>query len=583
MSVPARVAALTAAFLLVVGLVVFVAFYYVGSATTQLPTIHYAASGGQVSVTLQEDPQNDSNTRPDWVTYYTQDPDSKQWVHTTLFSVPANTKVNVTIYGYDGCTPLRNNYFSQVQGVTGNAIAVQQFDKNNKPLGGVKNRVGGQLLGGLQRGPYLRHPGAGRVRPGRLAEREQLRQQPVRHVAVHADLRRRVRGGDLQLHVPGPDRRLPVAVPHPVRRRVPRRQRRPHADSRMDDRLHVRGGLMSSAAEVPGQTPTDQTPPGQAPPDQAAAEPPHGWRMFMIWIVLALAADLVIWFVWYPHLPPGRMSDAARHQQFDIAVLAISAAPVILAVFIYFIYSIVVWRVRPGDEEDGPPIYGNTKVQASWIIGTTAIVLWLAVFGTIELVGPAGAGAGEGPSPIWTLAGKQASTWTPGTNTMLQVQVIGQQWVWTYRYPQFGGMESTQLYLPVDTPVTFHVTSLDVIHSFWAYQLGVKADANPGVDNVAYVTAKQAGAVTVRCNELCGVWHGAMTTSGQVVSQTAFQAWASGVQGKEQGSGLLAALPPYALVYDPTVIPQLGANMTKVVGVTGAAGYYYGPGNPVTP
>ena len=139
MSVPARVAALTAAFLLVVGLVVFVAFYYVGSATTQLPTIHYAASGGQVSVTLQEDPQNDSNTRPDWVTYYTQDPNSKQWVHTTLFSIPANTRVNMTIYGYDGCTPLRNNYFSQVQGVTGNTVAVQQFDKNNKPLGGAKS------------------------------------------------------------------------------------------------------------------------------------------------------------------------------------------------------------------------------------------------------------------------------------------------------------------------------------------------------------------------------------------------------------------------------------------------------------
>jgi cytochrome c oxidase subunit 2 len=306
--------------------------------------------------------------------------------------------------------------------------------------------------------------------------------------------------------------------------------------------------------------------------------------MFAIWFVLALAADLIIWFVWYPHLPPGRMSDAARHQQFDIAVLAVSAAPVIIAVFIYFIYSIVVWRARPGDEEeDGPPIYGNTKVQASWIIGTTAIVLWLAVFGTVELVGPAGAGAGEGPSPIWTLAGKQSSAWTPGSNTMLEVQVIGQQWMWTYRYPQFGGMESTQLYLPIDTPVTFHVTSLDVIHSFWAYQLGVKADANPGVDNVAYVTAKQAGPVTVRCNELCGVWHGAMTTSGQVMSQTAFQSWASGVRSKEQTDGVLTALPPYALVYDPTVISQLGANLPKVDGITGAAGYYYNSTDPVTP
>ena len=321
-------------------------------------------------------------------------------------------------------------------------------------------------------------------------------------------------------------------------------------------------------------------------PTQAATEPRepnHALRMFVIWLILALAADLIIWFVWYPHLPPGRMSDAAKHQQFDIAVLAVSGAPVVIGVLLYFVYSIVVWRARPGDDSDGPPIYGNTKVQATWIIGTSAIVLWLAVFGTVELVIPYGAGAGEGPSPIWTPAAKQSSTWTPGTNTALQVQAIGQQWVWTYRYPQFGGMESTVLYLPVDTPVTFHVTSLDVIHSFWAYKLGVKADANPGVDNVAYVTPKAEGGFEVRCNELCGIWHGAMFNSGQIVSQSAFEAWATGVQSQEQTSGVLAALPPYALVYDPTVIPQLGANLPNIDGITGAAGYYYPPSDPVTP
>ena len=315
----------------------------------------------------------------------------------------------------------------------------------------------------------------------------------------------------------------------------------------------------------------------------AQSDAQRGWRLFAIWFVLALAADLVIWFVWKPHLPPGTMSDAARHQQFDIAVLAITGAPVLIAVLLYFIYTIVVFRARPGDDSDGEPIYGNTKIQATWIIGTSAIVLWLAVFGTIELVGPAGAGAGEGPSPIWALAGKQTTSWAPGTDDMLQVQVIGQQWTWTYRYPQFGGMESSSLMLPVGMPVTFHVTSLDVIHSFWAYQLGVKADANPGADNVAYVTPKATGSVTVRCNELCGIWHGAMFNYGQVVSPTAFQSWASGVQAKEQADGVLAALPAYTLTYDPTVIPQLGKNIVTIDGITGGAGYYYGPGNPVTP
>lgn len=134
MSVPARAAALLVAVAAVVGLGVFVAVYYIGSASS-LTTVHYTASGGQVNVVLQEDPGNDSATKPNWVTYYTQDPTSKQWVHTTLFSVPANTKVNVTIYGFDGCTPLRNNYWSQVQGTIGNTVTVQQFNKNNKALG----------------------------------------------------------------------------------------------------------------------------------------------------------------------------------------------------------------------------------------------------------------------------------------------------------------------------------------------------------------------------------------------------------------------------------------------------------------
>ena len=129
---------------------------------------------------------------------------------------------------------------------------------------------------------------------------------------------------------------------------------------------------------------------------QAAPGPRHGLRLFLIWIILALAADLIIWFVWYPHMPPGDMSDAAKHQQFDIAVLAVTGAPVVIFVILYFVYSLVIWRAKPGDDSDGEPIYGNIKVQASWIIGTTVIVLWLFVFGTVELVVPARRGRRRG-------------------------------------------------------------------------------------------------------------------------------------------------------------------------------------------
>jgi cytochrome c oxidase subunit II len=321
----------------------------------------------------------------------------------------------------------------------------------------------------------------------------------------------------------------------------------------------------------------------------AAAEPRHGLRIFLIWLVAAVAVDLIIWFVWYPHMQPGAMTSSSRSQQFDIAIMAVMAAPVMIFIWVYFAYAIITWRRRPGDDEDGPHITGGVGIQATWIIATSVIVLGLFVFGTVELIVPAGAGAGEGPAPIWRLNGVQTTAWTPGSNDMLQVQVIGQEWNFTYRFPQFGGMETTQLLLPDNTPVEFHVTSLDVIHSFWAYQLGVKADANPGVDNVAYTKPEQLGGFTVRCNELCGIWHGAMFNSGYVVSPSAFQAWASGIQAREQRDGLLAALPPFALTYDPTVVPQLGSAVVKIDGITGANGYYYPgpqagtPGDPVSP
>jgi hypothetical protein len=79
-------------------------------------------------VVLQEDPQNDSTNTPDWVSYYVQDPTNKQWVHTTLFKVPAGTTVNMTILGYDGCTPARNNYWSHVQGTIGGTVNVRWVD-----------------------------------------------------------------------------------------------------------------------------------------------------------------------------------------------------------------------------------------------------------------------------------------------------------------------------------------------------------------------------------------------------------------------------------------------------------------------
>jgi cytochrome c oxidase subunit 2 len=300
-----------------------------------------------------------------------------------------------------------------------------------------------------------------------------------------------------------------------------------------------------------------------------AGRPSHGRRIFLIWIVLALAADLLIWFVWGPHLPPGTMSSSAAEQQDAIRIMAVMSAPVVVLVLVYFPYSLIVWRQRDGDDSDGPALHGHTGIQVAWIVVTSVVVLSLAVFGTASLVASHGSGAGEGPAPIWK---------PPGTP--VRVQVIAQQWRFAYRYPQYGGFETTYLVVPKDRWVEFDVTSLDVIHSFWAYQLGVKADANPGVNNVAYTKPALLGRVTVRCAELCGLWHGAMFDYGKVVTPAQFRSWAAGSEARL--ASITRLLPPYATTYDPTSVAELGRVLVKL-GLTGGGGGYYPPQDPSQP
>ena len=270
----------------------------------------------------------------------------------------------------------------------------------------------------------------------------------------------------------------------------------------------------------------------------------------MIWLVLSAIAMLVVYFVVGPHMPPGTDSYQAASQQEDNAVLATVATPVFLFIWIYVGYAVKNWRI-PADTpvdaiEDGPPIRGHRGFQTSWLVLTTVTVLSLFVFGTYELAADHGAGTGSGSSPIWTPAGFSTNL---KDSKLLQVQVIGQQWRWTYRFPQYAGVETADLVLPVGQQVQFNVTSLDVVHSFWAVNLGVKADANPGVNNIAFVETKTVGPVDIRCAELCGIYHGSMAQTGRVTTHQEFDSWIASQLALHKD--LIPQLPPYDDFYIP--------------------------------
>ncbi len=126
MSLRVRVTTLLVATAAVVALVIFIVIHFLLGGP---PVVNYAAgvtpdTGQTVHVMMQEDPQNTVSTRPEWVSYFIKSPTTGAWVHTTLFQVPAGSRIDMTILGYDGCTPLRNPIWGAVTGTIGGVAYV---------------------------------------------------------------------------------------------------------------------------------------------------------------------------------------------------------------------------------------------------------------------------------------------------------------------------------------------------------------------------------------------------------------------------------------------------------------------------
>jgi cytochrome c oxidase subunit 2 len=203
---------------------------------------------------------------------------------------------------------------------------------------------------------------------------------------------------------------------------------------------------------------------------------------------------------------------------------------VILAVvWLLLAYVVVRFRERPGAPEPRQS-HGHLGMEIGWTIGPAIVVVAIAV-PTIQAV---------------------FATQRGDPENALVVEVIGHQFWWEFRYPDFGVVTANELHLPVGRPVSLRLHSADVIHSFWVPQLGGKRDLNPLVRrpegelpryNWLHFTIQEPGVYTGQCAEFCGLSHSLMGTRVMAVSEADFRTWVVEMAGPAPSDSAVAQPP----------------------------------------
>jgi cytochrome c oxidase subunit 2 len=252
---------------------------------------------------------------------------------------------------------------------------------------------------------------------------------------------------------------------------------------------------------------------------------PYVRRIAALTVVITLliipAAWLVIHFMNLSGAPASSIMTEIERTMF---VFTVVSAPLMAVTLAIIIYSLLGWGRVTGDEppmQENPAIRTNRTAVGLWIAVTSVLAMFLVVWGMVELATITAYSYGSTP------ANQQ-----PSDAKAIDVNVTGQQWVWTFEYPEEGGVTSPTLVVPIDRPVYFNVTSVDVVHSFWVVELGIKIDANPGAVTNTGVTPNKLGTFNIRCAELCGLHHAYMQTAIKVVTAQEYEAWVREMGGR---------------------------------------------------
>jgi cytochrome c oxidase subunit II len=220
----------------------------------------------------------------------------------------------------------------------------------------------------------------------------------------------------------------------------------------------------------------------------------------------------------------------------------------VISAFVLSLLGYAMWRFRRGAHPVPSRNTHNTLLEVVWTLVPVLILVAIAI-------------------PSIKLLRHQYSP----PKADLTVKVIGNQWYWTYQYPDNGDLEivsnmlkergdvkpgerfrtdadgppllavDERMVIPAGKVVKFIVTSNDVIHSFGVPALWQKMDANPGQLNETWAKVDRPGVYFGQCSELCGARHGYMPIAIEAVSQAKFAAWVASKGGTMPGARPAAA------------------------------------------
>ncbi len=201
-------------------------------------------------------------------------------------------------------------------------------------------------------------------------------------------------------------------------------------------------------------------------------------------------------------------STLTPHSEFGRAIDGLWRETLVLGTIVFVLVELalifVIFRFRRRDGSAQPKhVHGNTTLEITWTLIPAVILAFIAV------------------PTVRTIFETQAKA----KSSALQVEVIGHQWWWEFRYPQYGVVTANELYLPVGRTASFALKTQDVLHSFWIPELAGKRDLITNRTNYLWFTPESSYVWNGFCAEYCGDSHGYMHFRVFTVAPAQFDAW----------------------------------------------------------